>query len=140
MYLRVAASHALLFTRPRLASSPRYAIIPPTIPRNHRIYFHASSRPFSLSRPALLNSLDTFSDDEEMFRESGIPTPLNHWELIILIVMAVRRFANDVVAPKVREMDENEMMDPEIIKGLFEQGVRSIFPERYHGLSRRKYS
>jgi hypothetical protein len=29
-----------------------------------------------------------------------------------------------VVAPKVREMDENETMDPEIIKGLFEQGVR----------------
>lgn len=38
----------------------------------------------------------------------------------------VRRFANDVVAPKVREMDENEMMDPAVIKGLFEQGVRSV--------------
>ena len=36
----------------------------------------------------------------------------------------VRRYANEVVAPKVREMDENEMMDPEIIKGLYEQGVR----------------
>ena len=31
-----------------------------------------------------------------------------------------------MVAPKVREMDENETMDPEIIKGLFEQGVRLI--------------
>jgi hypothetical protein len=37
----------------------------------------------------------------------------------------VRRFATDVVGPKVREMDENEMMDPSIIKGLFEQGVSS---------------
>jgi len=46
----------------------------------------------------------------------------------MLIAMAVRRFANDVVAPKVREMDENEMMDPVIIKGLFEQGVRLTFP------------
>jgi short/branched chain acyl-CoA dehydrogenase len=36
----------------------------------------------------------------------------------------VRRFAKDVVEPKVREMDENEMMDPAIIQGLFEQGVR----------------
>lgn len=36
----------------------------------------------------------------------------------------MRGFATTVVAPKVREMDENEMMDPEIIKGLFEQGVR----------------
>lgn len=26
----------------------------------------------------------------------------------------------------VREMDENERMDPAIIKGLFEQGVRRI--------------
>lgn len=36
----------------------------------------------------------------------------------------VRRFAEDVVAPKVREMDESEMMDKSVIKGLFEQGVR----------------
>ena len=36
----------------------------------------------------------------------------------------VRRFATDVVQPKVREMDEKEQMDPEIIKGLFDQGVR----------------
>ena len=36
----------------------------------------------------------------------------------------MQRFAQDVVAPKVRDMDENEMMDPEVIKGMFEQGVR----------------
>jgi hypothetical protein len=41
----------------------------------------------------------------------------------------VKRFAQDVVGPKVREMDENEMMDPSVINGLFEQGVRkSAFP------------
>lgn len=39
---------------------------------------------------------------------------------------AVKRFAEDVVQPKVEEMDENEKMDPEIIKGLFEQGLMSI--------------
>jgi len=71
--------------------------------------------------------LDTLSDDEEMFRESGTPFPLlNRQEPGILIVVAVRRFANDVVAPKVREMDESETMDPGIIKGLFDQGVRLI--------------
>lgn len=37
----------------------------------------------------------------------------------------VKRFAEDVVSPKVREMDENESMDPTIIQGLFEQGVSS---------------
>ncbi|EEB87286.1 hypothetical protein MPER_15436, partial [Moniliophthora perniciosa FA553] len=51
-----------------------------------------------------LNSLDILTEEEEMIRET------------------VQRFANDVVKAKVREMDENEMMDPEIIKGLFEQG------------------
>lgn len=35
----------------------------------------------------------------------------------------MKRFANEVVAPKVREMDEKETMDSEIIKGIFEQGV-----------------
>lgn len=38
----------------------------------------------------------------------------------------MQRFAQDVVAPKVREMDENEMMDKDVIEGLFEQGVRLI--------------
>jgi hypothetical protein len=37
---------------------------------------------------------------------------------------SVKRFAQDVVGPKVREMDENEMMDPSVVKCLFEQGVR----------------
>ena len=40
-------------------------------------------------------------------------------------VHVVKRFAQDVIGPKVREMDENEMMDPSVIKGLFEQGVRN---------------
>ena len=39
------------------------------------------------------------------------------------VIHTVRRFAEDVVGPKVREMDENESMDPAIIQGLFEQGV-----------------
>ena len=44
----------------------------------------------------------------------------------------VRRFATDVVGPKVREMDENEMMDPEVIKGLFEQGVCGFASAHIH--------
>lgn len=46
---------------------------------------------------------------------------------------AVKRFAQDVIAPKVREMDEKEVMDPEIIKGLFENGVRSS-PTAWRGI------
>jgi hypothetical protein len=40
-----------------------------------------------------------------------------------LTVDLVRRFVKEEVEPLVREMDENESMDPKVIKGLFEQGV-----------------
>lgn len=46
--------------------------------------------------------------------------------LTLWVHTSVKRFATDVVGPKVREMDENEQMDPQVIKGLFEQGVRYI--------------
>ncbi|KAF7350882.1 Acyl-CoA oxidase [Mycena sanguinolenta] len=62
-----------------------------------------------------LNSLDVYTEEETMLRE------------------AVQRFATDVVGPKVREMDENEQMDPAIIKGLFEQGLMGIETSAEHG-------
>ena len=61
-----------------------------------------------------------------MLRESGMSSP--RFRQCPLVPnqspYIVRKFAEDVVAPKVREMDESEMMDKSIIKGLFEQGVR----------------
>lgn len=73
-----------------------------------------------------INSLHTFSEEEVLLRESGklligLPSHAANGYL-------VKRFAQDVVGPKVREMDENEMMDPSVIKGLFEQGVRNSLP------------
>ncbi|KAJ7067263.1 acyl-CoA oxidase [Mycena amicta] len=62
-----------------------------------------------------ISSLDTFTEEETMLRE------------------AVKRFATDVVGPKVREMDENEMMDPAVIQGLFEQGLMGIETSSEHG-------
>ncbi|KAM0746492.1 acyl-CoA dehydrogenase NM domain-like protein [Meredithblackwellia eburnea MCA 4105] len=53
-------------------------------------------------------SLYTFTEEEEMLRD------------------AVRKFATEVVQPKVSEMDEAEQMDPAIIKGLFDQGLMAI--------------
>ncbi|KAI0938938.1 hypothetical protein AcV5_000490 [Taiwanofungus camphoratus] len=64
---------------------------------------------------ARLNSLDAFTDEEQMLRES------------------VSRFAQEVVAPKVREMDEAEMMDPAVIQGLFEQGLMGIETSAEYG-------
>ena len=47
---------------------------------------------------------------------------------------SVSRFANDIIAPKVREMDEKEQMDPAIVEQLFEQGLMGIeIPEKYGG-------
>lgn len=46
----------------------------------------------------------------------------------------VSRFAADVIAPKVREMDEAEKMDPAIVEQLFEQGLMGFeIPEEYGG-------
>jgi len=47
---------------------------------------------------------------------------------------AVSKFANDAILPKVRDMDENEKMDPEIVEQLFEQGLMGVeIPEKYGG-------
>lgn len=47
---------------------------------------------------------------------------------------AVQKFANDVILPKVRDMDEAEAMDPAIVEQLFEQGLMGVeIPEEYGG-------
>lgn len=77
---------------------------------------HSQSRMISSSRRlAAPTSLHTFTEEEQMLRE------------------AVRRFAKEEVEPKVREMDENESMDPKIIQGLFEQGLMGIETSADHG-------
>jgi len=42
--------------------------------------------------------------------------------------VTVRKFAEEVVGPKVEAMDEAENMDPSVIKALFEQGVSDPAP------------
>ena len=43
----------------------------------------------------------------------------------VLVTCAVARFAKEKVAPLVKKMDEQSMMDKSIINGLFENGVQS---------------
>jgi hypothetical protein len=46
----------------------------------------------------------------------------------------VSKFANEVILPKAREMDEAEAMDPAVVEQLFEQGLMGIeIPEEYGG-------
>lgn len=63
------------------------------------------------------------------------PTPITHFsETEQMLCDSVSKFANDIIAPKVREMDEAEKMDPQIIEQLFEQGLMGFeIPEEYGG-------
>lgn len=67
--------------------------------------------------------------------ESLEPTPIFHLnEIESAMQESVSKFANDMILPKVRDMDENEKMDPEIIEQCFEQGLMSVeIPEKYGG-------
>lgn len=46
----------------------------------------------------------------------------------------VSKFANEVILPKARDMDEAEAMDPTVVEQLFEQGMMGVeIPEEYGG-------
>ena len=63
------------------------------------------------------------------------PTPLSHMsEIEVAMAESVQKFANEVILPKAREMDEAEKMDPAIVEQMFEQGLMGIeIPEDYGG-------
>jgi alkylation response protein AidB-like acyl-CoA dehydrogenase len=67
-----------------------------------------------LARPRQFSSSIVARGVQEITREA-IDTPLSLWnwtEEENMLRETVRRFAEDVVGPKSREMDENEVMDP----------------------------
>ncbi|KAH7101075.1 putative acyl-CoA dehydrogenase short-branched chain precursor [Auriculariales sp. MPI-PUGE-AT-0066] len=106
---RPVAQRALANARPaRSLSCPRVRALCAS-PRPFSRLFSASTAAHQLP------PLTTLTEEEEAIREM------------------VRRFATDVVGPKVREMDENEMMDPAIIKALFQHGLMGIESSAEHG-------
>ncbi|KAL9050344.1 MAG: hypothetical protein Q9162_006695 [Coniocarpon cinnabarinum] len=47
---------------------------------------------------------------------------------------SVSKFAQEIIAPRVRAMDENEQMDAEVVERCFEQGLMGIeIPEEFGG-------
>ena len=55
-------------------------------------------------------------------------------EIETLMSTSIAKFAQDLIAPKVRAMDEAEKMDPEVVERCFEQGLMGIeIPEQYGG-------
>jgi short/branched chain acyl-CoA dehydrogenase len=89
-------------------------------------YVLFSARPLSTTQPRLNEAADITEIP---------PTPISHLsEIEASMAEAVSKFANDVIGPKVREMDEKETMDPAIVEQLFEQGLMGIeIPEKYGG-------
>ena len=85
-----------------------------------------SARPLSTTQPRRSEAMDITEIP---------PTPIFHLsEIESSMAEAVSKFATDVIGPKVREMDENEKMDPAIVEQLFEQGLMGIeIPEKYGG-------
>lgn len=63
------------------------------------------------------------------------PTPISHRsETEMMMAESVSKFAQEVMVPKVREMDEAEEMDSSLVEQLFEQGLMGIeIPEDYGG-------
>lgn len=93
----------------------------PFFPRNLKRNLKANlERNLKANLNRKFNSLNKFTDEEEMIRETGNKTK----ESLCNNSHVVKRFAIDVIAPKVKEMDESEQMDPKIISSLFENGVQ----------------
>ncbi|KAI7869470.1 acyl-CoA dehydrogenase/oxidase [Spinellus fusiger] len=76
----------------------------------------------------------TFASSAVSRQAAAVPTSLQRFtEEELLLKESVARFAQDIVKPKVEEMDRTETMDPTIIKGLFEQGLMGIETESQYG-------
>ncbi|KAF7729029.1 hypothetical protein EC973_005060 [Apophysomyces ossiformis] len=72
----------------------------------------------------------TFTHSAVARNAVALPTSLHSFtEEELMLKDTVARFAQDVVKPKVAEMDEKEYMDKSVLKGLFEQGLMGIETE-----------
>ncbi|KZF21998.1 acyl-CoA dehydrogenase mitochondrial precursor [Xylona heveae TC161] len=82
-----------------------------------------------------LLSCTVFRRQEVIDLTSLAPTPISHFsETEHMMADSVSKFSQEVILPKVREMDEAEAMDPGLVDQLFEQGLMGIeIPEEYGG-------
>ncbi|GAN06103.1 acyl-CoA oxidase [Mucor ambiguus] len=69
----------------------------------------------------------TFTQSTVARNAAGLPTSLQAFtEEELMLKDAVSRFAQEVVKPKVSQMDETEKLDATVLKGLFDQGLMGI--------------
>ncbi|KAF3903017.1 hypothetical protein ABW20_dc0109654 [Dactylellina cionopaga] len=109
-----------------MASSLR--ILRPALSTFTRVSRTAAVRPFS---PAIaLNAgrqIRTFTED---VHHSPV---LTLTEEESMLKESVAKFSNDVILPRVRDMDEAETLDKTVLEGLFEQGLMSVEIEEEYG-------
>ncbi|KAG1047088.1 hypothetical protein G6F43_010448 [Rhizopus delemar] len=75
----------------------------------------------------------TFTQSAIARNAVGLPTSLQAFtEEELMLKDSVARFAQEVVKPKVLEMDETEQVHPSVLKGLFEQGLMGIETDAEH--------
>ncbi|ETI20057.1 hypothetical protein G647_09072 [Cladophialophora carrionii CBS 160.54] len=108
----------LASTAPATRSVPRRSLLP------KRSLATTSRRRYA--EPYMPDDVDT---------DSLSPTPITHFsETERMLAESVSKWANEEVAPKVREMDEKEEMDPTVVEQMFEQGLMAFeIPEEYGG-------
>ncbi|KFH45177.1 Short/branched chain specific acyl-CoA dehydrogenase-like protein [Hapsidospora chrysogenum ATCC 11550] len=82
-----------------------------------------------------LSTTSSLRSDDPVDISEIPPTPISHLsEVEAAMAEAVSKFANDVILPKARDMDEAETMDPTVVEQLFEQGLMGVeIPEEYGG-------
>mmetsp|Transcript_71240 Transcript_71240/g.133237 ORF Transcript_71240/g.133237 Transcript_71240/m.133237 type:complete len:437 (-) Transcript_71240:179-1489(-) len=94
---------------PGLARQVRH---PPSAALLARELARSHAEPSSLHRTCTTSALrppvTALSEEEEMLKDT------------------VAKFAEDVLAPRVQQMDEEAKMPPEVVKSLFEQGLMGI--------------
>ncbi|XP_070980644.1 short/branched chain specific acyl-CoA dehydrogenase, mitochondrial isoform X3 [Oncorhynchus clarkii lewisi] len=86
------------------------------------------SRPWSVCQHGLRNRSTQPDMSAEQAAALGVTYPplQTYSEEEGMMKDAVNKFAQERLAPFVSKMDENSLMDPEVIKSLFEQGVGSF--------------
>ncbi|KAJ3301752.1 hypothetical protein HDV03_000458, partial [Kappamyces sp. JEL0829] len=78
------------------------------------------------SVPALLSRLHCRAFSASVPQREQLPSLYTLTEEEMAIKESVAKYAQTVVAPRVKAMDENEQLDPEILTGLFEQGLMGL--------------
>uniref|UniRef100_A0AAY4A4M6 Short/branched chain specific acyl-CoA dehydrogenase, mitochondrial n=1 Tax=Denticeps clupeoides TaxID=299321 RepID=A0AAY4A4M6_9TELE len=88
------------------------------------------SRSWSVCQVGLRNAASQSARDAAAEQASGLGMPFPPLQTFSeeegMMMDAVKKFAQERIAPFVSKMDENSKMDDEVIRGLFEQGLMGI--------------